>query len=72
VEWYRAGQLRRRDGAEGAKAWWRCYGVSVAIGQATEQDDLRRVYRLSETPTGQRKLRRCLRAALPREYRPAG
>jgi Transposase DDE domain len=75
LEWYRAWQLCRRDGDEGCKAWWRwqrCYGVSVAIGQATEEDDLRRVYRLSQTPTGQRRLRRCLRAALPREYRPAG
>lgn len=75
LEWYRAWQLCRRDQDEGCKAWWRwqrCYGVSVAIGQATEQDDLRRVYRLSQTPTGQRKLRKCLRAALPREYRPAG
>jgi Transposase DDE domain len=75
VEWYRAWQLCRRDREEGAKAWWRwqrCYGVSGALGQATEQDDLRRVYRLSQTPSGQRKLRKCLRAALPREYRPAG
>lgn len=74
VEWYRAWQLRRRDGVEDGRAWWRwqrCYGVSVAIGQATEEDDLRRVYRLSQTPSGQRKLRKCLRAAVPQEYRPA-
>ena len=60
LEWYRAWQLGRRDQDEGCKGWWRwqrCYGVSVAMGQATEEHDLRRVYRLSETPTGQRKLR---------------
>ena len=68
LEWYRAWQLGRRDQDEGCKAWWRwqrCYGVSVAMGQATEEHDLRRVYRLLETPTGQRKLRKCLAAACP-------
>jgi hypothetical protein len=42
------------------------------VSQATEEHDLARLYRLAGTPAGRRKLRKCLREALPREYRPAG
>lgn len=75
LEWYRWWQLRRRDLPEERQRWWRwqrSYGLSVAVGQAAEESDLRRLYRLGETVTGRRKLRKCLREALPREYRPAG
>ena len=75
LEWYRARQLARRDLAAEAKGWWRwqrSYGLSLAVGQATEEQDLARLYRLAGTPTGRRKLRKCLREALPREYRPTG
>jgi hypothetical protein len=75
LEWYRAWQLARRDLGEAAKRWWRwqrSYGLSVAVSQAAEEHDLAQLYRLSGTPTGRRKLRRCLRDALPREYRPTG
>ncbi len=75
LEWYRARQLARRALSEQAQGWWRwqrSYGLSLAIGQASEEYDLARLYRLAGTPTGRRKLRRYLRAALPREYRPAG
>jgi Transposase DDE domain len=75
LEWYRAEQLRRRDLPEERKQWWRwqrSYGLSLAVGQATEEHDLARLHRLAGTPTGRRKLRKCLREALPREYRPAG
>ena len=75
LEWCRARQLARRDLAEARKHWWRwqrSHGLSLAVGQATEEQDLARLYRLVGTPTGRRKLRKCLRDALPREYRPAG
>ncbi len=75
LEWYRARQLARRALSEQAQGWWRwqrSYGLSLAVGQASEEYDLARLYRLAGTPTGRRKLRRYLRAALPREYRPAG
>lgn len=75
LEWRRAKQLARRDRGEEAKRWWRwqrSHGLSLAVSQAAEEHDLERLYRLAGTPTGRRKLRQCLRAALPREYRPAG
>lgn len=75
LEWYRTWQLRRGDGATERLPWWRwqrSYGLSLAVSQAAEESDLTRLYRLAETATGQRKLRKCLREALPREYRPAG
>jgi hypothetical protein len=75
LEWYRARQLARQDLTEERRQWWRwqrSYGLSLAVGQATEEHDLAQLYRLSGTATGRRKLRRCLREALPREYRPAG
>jgi Transposase DDE domain len=75
LEWYRARQLRRRDLRAERKRWWRwqrCHGLSLAACQAAEEYDLARLYRLAGTPSGRRKLRKCLREALPREYRPAG
>jgi hypothetical protein len=75
LEWYRARQLARRDLREERRSWWRwqrSHGLSLAISEAAEAEDLGRLYRLAGTPTGQRKLRRCLRDALPREYHPAG
>ena len=74
LEWYRAWQLGRRDLGEQRRRWWRwqrSQGLSLAVSQAAEEADLGRLYRLARTPTGQRKLRRYLREALPREYRPA-
>jgi hypothetical protein len=75
LEWYRAWQLRRRDVTEERKHWWRwqrSYGLSLGISEAAENEDLSRLYRLAATATGQRRLRRCLSKALPREYRSAG
>jgi hypothetical protein len=75
LEWYRARQLARQDLSEGDRRWWRgqrSYGVSRAVVQQAEEQDLAHLYRLSGTPTGRRKLRRALRQALPLEYRPTG
>jgi hypothetical protein len=74
LEWYRACHLRRSELPEERKSWWRwqrSYGLSLAVGQASEEHDLRRMYRLAGTPRGRQRLRRYLREALPREYRPA-
>lgn len=75
LEWYRAWQLRRGELSEERLRWWgwqRSYGLSLAVMQAAEESDLTRLYRLAGSVTGQRRLRKCLREALPREYRPAG
>jgi hypothetical protein len=75
LEWYRACQLARRDLPAERKQWWRwqrSWGVSLAVVQRAEEHDLVQLYRWSATATGQRKLRRSLRQALPLEYRPAG
>jgi hypothetical protein len=72
LEWYRARQLQRSDLGEGDKRWWswqRCYGLSLAIVQHSEDNDLAQLYRWSRTASGRRKLRLALRAALPLEYR---
>ncbi len=75
LEWYRAYRLRRRDLPQERRRRWRwrrSYGSGLAVSQAAEEYDLTRLYRLAGTPAGRRELRTYLRAALPREYRPAG
>lgn len=74
LEWYRARQLRRRDGSEADRRWWRwqrAYGLCTAVRQAAEERDLTHLFRWSGTTTGRKKLRKCLRAALPLECREA-
>ena len=74
LEWHRAEQLRKRRLSEKAKAWWRAqrtYGLCRAIRQAAEGKDLAELERLIRTKTGLKKLKKLLRAALPREYRAA-
>lgn len=74
LEWYRARQLRRRDLHADQRRWWqsqRTYGLCLAVRQAAEDNDLTHLFRWSGTKTGRKKLRRCLRAALPLECREA-
>jgi hypothetical protein len=74
LEWYRARQLRRRDLSDEQRRWWqwqRSYGLGTAVRQAAEERDLTHLFRWSGTKTGRKKLRKCLRAALPRECREA-
>lgn len=74
LEWYRARQLRQRDLSEEQRRWWqwqRTYGLCTAVRQAAEDHDLTHLFRWSGTKTGRRKLRKCLRAALPLECRQA-
>lgn len=75
LEWFRARQLARRDLSDKEKRWWqwqRSHGLSLAVVQRAEEHDLAQLYRWSATPSGRRKLRRCLRQALPLEYRQTG
>jgi DDE family transposase len=74
LEWYRARQLRRRDLDAEDQRWWqwqRSYGLCVAVRQAAEDYDVTQLFRWSGTKTGRKKLRKCLRAALPLECRKA-
>jgi hypothetical protein len=74
LEWYRARQLRQRDLSAGQRRWWqwqRTYGLCTAVRQAAEDHDLTHLFRWSGTKTGRKKLRKCLRAALPLECREA-
>lgn len=74
LEWYRARQLRQRDLSAGQRRWWqgqRTYGLCTAVRQAAEDHDITHLFRWSGTKTGRKKLRQCLRAALPVECREA-
>ena len=74
LEWYRARQLRQRGLSKVRKRWWqwqRAHGLCVAVRQAAEEHDLTQLFRWSGTKTGRKKLRQCLRAALPLECREA-
>ncbi len=67
LEWYRARQLARRALSGEAKKWWswqRSHGIGQALRQEAEEHDLGQLLRWSGSPTGLRKLRRGLRAAL--------
>jgi hypothetical protein len=72
LEWYRARQLTRRDLPDKERAWWawqRSHGVRQAVLQEAEELELAQLYRQTGTPSGRKQLRRCLRAALPLEFR---
>jgi hypothetical protein len=75
LEWYRSRQLRRRDLQAEDKAWWRwqrSYGLCLAIRQEVEETELAQLARRTQTPGGLKKLKKQLRAAVPKEYRKAG
>jgi hypothetical protein len=74
LEWYRARQLRQRDLSEDHRNWWhwqRSHGLCTAVRQAAEENDLTHLFHWSGTKTGRKKLRKCLREALPAECRKA-
>lgn len=75
LEWYRTRQLRRRDLTDREKRWWRwqrTYGLCLAVRQDTEEKELLRLADYTATPSGLKKLKKQLRAAIPLEYRKAG
>ena len=72
LEWYRARQLARGELSAKERAWWawqRSHGLRLAVVQQAEEQELAQLYRQTGTPWGRKQLRRCLRAALPLEYR---
>ena len=74
LEWYRAGQLKRRGQSVQARRWWfwqRTHGLRGAVRQRTEQAELEKLSHWTGTPTGLKKLKRLLRAAHPPEYQVA-
>jgi hypothetical protein len=74
LEWYRAGQLRRRDLAEPERERWRrqrTHGLCVALRQQTERADVAYVAAAVRTNGGIRRLRRMLGQVIQQEYRAA-
>lgn len=72
LEWYRACQVRKRGRSVAEKEWWRwqrSHGLCVVLRQEAEDHDVERMARWSQTRTGLKKLKRCLHAARPLEYR---
>jgi Transposase DDE domain len=72
LEWYRARQLRRRGLSDPERRWWqwqRSHGLCQALRQEAEDHDLGQLLAWAQTRTGLKKLKKCLRAARPLEYR---
>ena len=72
LEWYRSQQLRRRDRTAQDKKWWhwqRTYGLCRAVRQEAEEKEIVRLADYTRTPGGLKKLKKQLRAAIPKEYR---
>ena len=72
LEWHRATQLRSRRLTPKRKAWWRwqrSHGLCGAIRQHADETELVRLAAWTRTRSGLRKLKHCLRAARPLEYR---
>jgi hypothetical protein len=72
LEWYRARQLRRRGLPAKARRWWqgqRSHGLCQALRQEAEDHDLGQLLAWAQTRAGLKKLKKCLRAARPLEYR---
>jgi hypothetical protein len=74
LEWIRVQGLSRRKTAPQQRQQWlsrRTYGLALAVCQHLEEDQIRTFHQHTQTPYGIRKLRRLLRAALPKELQHA-
>lgn len=72
LEWYRSQQLRKRGLTAKDKQWWLCqrsYGLCQAVRQEADETELVRLADWTRTPGGLKRLKKQLRAAVPREYR---
>jgi hypothetical protein len=72
LEWSRARPRRRRGLSDAERRWWqgqRSHGLGQAPRQEAEGHDPDPLLEWAQTRTGLRKLKRCLRAARPLEYR---
>jgi hypothetical protein len=75
LEWRRAVRLRSRGLADEDRDRWRAkrtHALCAAVRQAAEGAELSRLAGWTRTRGGLRRLKRALRAAVPREYREAG
>jgi hypothetical protein len=75
LEWYRQQQLAQSVGHPAEQQrwrWQRSYGLAQAVRQDLEEQDLRPLAELLQTPAGVEDLKQRLRKAVPREYRKAG
>ena len=72
LEWIRARKLKKRSLPKKERAWWqaqRTYGLARAVRQSTERRELVHLAEALETPAGQKRLRKQLGQAHPKEYR---
>lgn len=72
LEWQRRRRLRRPGLSDKERQWWqsqRTAGLCRAVGHAREDQELQWLEKRLGTPGGCQRLRRLLRASLPRELR---
>jgi hypothetical protein len=70
LEWIRVQGLSRRKLTQRQRAAWlsrRTYGLTLAVCQRLQEDQIQTLHRHAQTPGGVRNLRRLLQAALPKE-----
>jgi hypothetical protein len=74
LEFQRQEALRKRKLDARQKRWWQCqrtHGLCCAMRQQIQLRDLQQIEQWTKTPSGQRKLRRAIKAAYPHEYQAA-
>ncbi len=74
LEWYRLQLLGQARTAADKERWWRqrSHGLTVAVQQEVEREDLLAMLEMSQTAVGLANFQKQLRQALPKEYRKAG
>jgi hypothetical protein len=70
LEWIRCDRIRRATSPADRERWkrQRSYGLASAVRQHVVEAELIEIHRCIQTDYGRRKLRKLLRAALPRNY----
>jgi hypothetical protein len=74
LEFQRQEALRKRKLDARQRRWWQCqrtHGLCCGVRQQIQLRDLQQIEQWSKTPSGQRKLRRAIKAAYPHEYQAA-
>jgi hypothetical protein len=75
LEWYRLQKLRGSAGQAAEQKrwqWQRSHGLSQAVRQDVEREDVRALLAMLEEPEGSRRVLALLRQAVQKEYRQAG
>lgn len=70
LEWLRCQRLKKLSSAIDRKRWehQRTYGLALAVRQSVAEAELLEIHRCTKTKSGQRRLRKILRSALPTDY----